>query len=67
MAADWWYACTRRSGLGMRAASVKASLLTMWPRKLGSSLSPTFSMLAERGLANWPAMRPTFTTGTPRL
>ncbi len=22
-------------------------------------------MPAERGLANWPAMRPTFTTGTP--
>ena len=27
--------------------------------------SPTVSKAADRGLANWPAMRPTFTTGTP--
>ncbi len=37
----------------------------MWPRKDGNSTSPTRSVLAERGLANWPAIRPTLTTGTP--
>src|SRR5687768_15292999 len=37
----------------------------MWPRKLGSSTPPTFSNDDDRGFANWPAMRPTFTTGTP--
>ena len=37
----------------------------MWPRKAGSSASPTRSVSAERGLANCPAIRPTFTTGTP--
>ena len=28
-------------------------------------MSPTVSVGDERGLANWPAIRPTFTTGTP--
>ena len=26
---------------------------------------PTVSVALERGLANWPAIRPTLTTGTP--
>ncbi len=37
----------------------------MWPRNDGRSTSPIRSVGLERGLANWPAMRPTFTTGTP--
>src|SRR5438270_34751 len=37
----------------------------MKPRKAGSTRSPTVSVGEERGLANWPAMRPSFTTGTP--
>jgi hypothetical protein len=37
----------------------------MWPRNDGSSTAPMVSVPAERGLANCPAMRPTFTTGTP--
>ena len=65
MDADWWYACTSRSGVGTRAAAVGPSALTMWPRNDGISSSPIRSVSAERGLANWPAMRPTFTTGTP--
>ena len=39
--------------------------LTMWPRNDGSSTPSIVSVSAERGLANWPAMRPTFTIGTP--
>ena len=35
----------------------------MCPRKAGSSTSPTRSVGDERGLANCPAMRPTFTAG----
>ena len=31
----------------------------------GSSIPSMVSRSAERGLANWPAMRPIFTTGTP--
>ena len=34
-------------------------------RKLGSETPSTVSSLALRGLANWPAIRPTFTTGRP--
>ena len=49
----------------MRAASVGAMSLTMWPRNDGSTRSPIVSVGDERGLANWPAMRPTFTVGTP--
>ena len=37
----------------------------MWPRNDGSSTPSTISVAAERGLANWPAMRPIFSTGTP--
>ena len=65
MEADWWYACTSLSGVGVRAAAVGEASFTMWPRKDGISSEPTFSVSEERGLANWPAMRPTFTTGTP--
>ena len=61
--ADWWYACTSRSADGTLAASVGVESLTMWPRKVGRSKSPTRSNAAVRGLANCPAMRPTFTTG----
>ena len=45
--------------------TVNAMSLTMWPRKLGSSTPSTVSVGAERGLPNCPAMRPTFTVGTP--
>ena len=54
-----------RPGSGVRASASKASSLTMWPRNDCSSTSPIRSVPAERGLANCPAMRPTFTTGTP--
>src|SRR3546814_4202743 len=37
----------------------------MCPRNDGSSTSPTRSVELDRGLANCPANRPTFTTGTP--
>ena len=37
--------------------------LTMWPRNDGSSTPSIVSVADERGLANWPAMRPTFTVG----
>ena len=39
--------------------------LTMWPLKLGSVAPSRVSVPDERGLANWPAIRPTFTTGKP--
>ena len=35
----------------------------MWPRNTGRSRSPTRSVGAERGFANWPAMRPTLIAG----
>ena len=44
---------------------MKPTSLTMWPRNDGSSAPSTVSVALERGLANWPAMRPTFTVGTP--
>ncbi len=57
---------SRRSGFGTRAAADgEAMSLTMWPRNDGSSTPSIVSVSAERGLANCPAMRPTFTTGTP--
>ncbi len=49
----------------MRSAAEKATSLTMWPRNDGSSVSSLVSVGLERGLANCPAMRPTFTVGTP--
>ena len=36
----------------------------MCPRKTGRSTSPTRSVGDERGFTNWPAIRPTFTTGS---
>ena len=63
--ADWWYACTSRSGSGIRADASNGEPLTMCPRNDGRSTSPWRSVGFVRGLANWPAMRPTFTTGTP--
>ena len=36
----------------------------MWPRKLGRSTPAIVSVGEERGLANWPAMRPSLTTGS---
>ncbi len=65
MDADWLYACNRRAGSAAREASVKPTSLTMWPRNEGSSTPSTVSVAFDRGLANCPAMRPTFTTGTP--
>ena len=54
-----------RCGSGRRAAASNAKSLTMSPRNDGSSMSSRVSVGAERGLANWPAMRPIFTVGTP--
>jgi hypothetical protein len=36
----------------------------MWPKKDGSSSSPTRSSGSERGFANCPAIRPTLTSGS---
>ncbi len=63
--ADWWYAVTSRVGSGRRASGSKVSSFTMWPRNESSSTSPILSVGDDRGLANWPAIRPTLTTGTP--
>ncbi len=54
-----------RPGSGTRPDAVGTSSLIMCPRNTGSSTPPDRSVSAERGLANWPAILPTFTTGTP--
>src|SRR6476620_11037522 len=36
----------------------------MWPRKLGSSIPSTSSVGDDRGFTNWPAIRPSLTTGS---
>src|ERR1044072_9322065 len=48
----------------MRAASLKSKPLTESPRYVGSVTPSRVSVPLERGLEYWPAMRPTFTTGT---
>jgi hypothetical protein len=48
----------------VRAAGSGASSLTMWPKNEGISASPARSTGSERGFANWPAIRPTFTSGS---
>jgi hypothetical protein len=48
----------------MRAAAVGASSWIMWPRKLGISSPPTSSLGEVRAFAYWPAIRPTFVTGS---
>ena len=48
----------------MRDAAVKAEPLMMSPRYDGRLRPSSVSVSDERGLANWPAMRPSFTTGT---
>ncbi len=53
-----------RLGSGTRASADGWSPFTMWPRKLGMSVSPTRSVASERGFVNWPAIRPTLTTGS---
>ena len=50
MDADWWYACTSRSGVGTRAAAVGPSALTMWPRNDGISSSPIRLEVGRAGL-----------------
>jgi hypothetical protein len=65
VAADWWYTWTRRDGSGVLASIVGASSFTMWPKNDGSSTSPTRSVGWDLGFANWPAIRPTFTSGNP--
>ena len=62
--ADWWYACTRRSGSGIRAAAVGVAVDDVAAERRQVDVADPLGGL-ERGLANWPAMRPTFTTGTP--
>ena len=53
-----------RAGSGTRAAGSAMSSLTMWPRNEGSSTPSTTSVGLERGLANCPAARASFTTGS---
>ena len=52
-----------RVGSGMRASGVNSWPLTESPRKEGRVTSPRVSVSELRGLAYWPAMRPTLTTG----
>src|SRR5215218_8224366 len=60
-AAEFAYARTNRLGSRMRFSSTGSSELTMSPRYEGR---PSASSSDERGLAYWPATRPTLTTGT---
>ncbi len=48
---------------GPRASNAKS--FTMSPRKDGSSMPSRTSVGDERGFANWPAILPIFTVGTP--
>ena len=54
-----------RVGSGWRAAASKPSSLTMSPRYTAARPRRRSSLGRLRGLANWPAIRPTLTTGTP--
>src|SRR5690606_29158366 len=63
VAAEIWYAWTRRSGSGTRASGVKACPLIMSPRYAGRVTPSRVSESELRGLAYCPAMRPIFTTG----
>src|SRR5205809_659154 len=56
-----------RRGSGRRAMASKAKSFTMSPKYDGSSRPSRFSKGDDRGLANCPAIRPTFTVGTPVL
>src|ERR1700686_10053 len=56
-----------RCGSGRRAMASNAKSFTMSPKYDGSSRPSRFSVGDERGLANCPAIRPTFTVGTPVL
>src|SRR5579859_4270573 len=53
-----------RDGSGMRASAENSGPLTMSPRYEGSVTPPCVSVSEDRGLANCPAMRPIFTTGS---
>ena len=55
-----WYARTRRCGSGRRASGTGARPLTMSPRYDGS---PKASTVDDRGLAYWPAILATLSTG----
>jgi hypothetical protein len=59
-AAAFAYARTSRPGPGAAPPPSARCALTMSPRYVGS---PAASTSALRGLAYWPAMRPTLTTG----
>jgi hypothetical protein len=63
--ADWWYACSRRSGSGWRAAVGEADVVDDVAAERRQLDAVDGLGGDERGLANWPAMRPTFTVGTP--
>jgi hypothetical protein len=54
------YARTMRCGSWTRASGVASSEFTMSPRYDGR---PSESRSDDRGLAYWPASRPSFTTG----
>src|SRR5918998_2939877 len=60
-AAELAYARTSRVGSGIRRTGSGSSALTMSPRYDGR---PRASVSDDRGLAYWPATRPTLTTGT---
>ena len=52
-----------RSGSGCRASALGSLELMISPRKLGSLCPSISSKSAERGLANWPAVRAILVTG----
>ena len=57
----------RHQSLGIRPAGVGLERLVVdhvTPERRELHVTDPLGV-AERGLANWPAMRPTFTTGTP--
>ncbi len=64
VAAAWLYPSTIRRGSGTRAAASGSSLFTMCPRNERISSPSTSSNTSDRGFANCPAIRPTFTTGS---
>ena len=64
VAAEAWYIRTSRCGSCARLCGVKANPFTASPRYAGIVTSPRVSVWLERGLAYWPAIRPTLTTGT---
>ncbi len=64
VAADVRCTSSSRVGSGTRDSGVKAKPLTASPRYAGRVTPSRVSRSEERGLAYWPASRPSLTTGT---